>query len=363
MLKYLLPNIISSCRSSHVHVCVVVVGIGGRRQVIAAMGFDTQNLGDDMQSLAAVAFLPRIDAFVNRDTFSVIPHPLSRLRNASTELAWDQIDVFFIAAAWWKHRIESYWPFPPTLRPFVVSMHVAALTHQRGYDALEKLKSFQSIAARDVASINRLDTISGGGFFAGCMTTTFYRPHLSRQRSKYLLMDTSYLADADVFRSILLKAPPFVSEQAQWISQTEEHRTTFDRPEEYLQRVEDELELFASATLVLTSRLHVFLPCIALGTPVLFVSKPPAIENERYSGFLEAMQPIISNGDDPRLASFDWVNPSLSLAQYELRAQVRERLYAVLQQSPMLSRFGHMMDAFRFSNDDYDHPPYVFDTQ
>ena len=39
----------------------------------AALSFDTENIGDEIQSLAAQRFLPRIDYYINRDNLDDYP--------------------------------------------------------------------------------------------------------------------------------------------------------------------------------------------------------------------------------------------------------------------------------------------------
>jgi exopolysaccharide biosynthesis predicted pyruvyltransferase EpsI len=53
------------------------------------------------------------------------------------------------------------------------------------------------------------------------------------------------------------------------------------------QKAEALLEKYAQAKLVITSRLHCALPCIALGTPIIFI--PKDITDVRYSGYLDIL--------------------------------------------------------------------------
>src|SRR5688572_10324305 len=69
----------------------------------------TNNLGDEVQSLAALRFLPRVDRLVDRDNLS------------SFETA-ERTPVSVILNGWYGHRPEN-WPPAPCIRPLLVSVH------------------------------------------------------------------------------------------------------------------------------------------------------------------------------------------------------------------------------------------------
>lgn len=60
--------------------------------------------------------------------------------------------------------------------------------------------------------------------------------------------------------------------------------------EERVQMAEQLLAQYANARLVITSRLHAALPCLAFGTPVLFVVEN--VNDPRFSGNLELLNVI-----------------------------------------------------------------------
>ncbi|HEX8449353.1 MAG TPA: hypothetical protein VF652_07165, partial [Allosphingosinicella sp.] len=82
----------------------------------------TLNLGDEIQSLAARAFLPRVDRMLDRDALSRAP-------------GWTG-ETALICNGWFSHRPER-WPPHPRLRPLLVSMHLSDQVGPRGFSAAE----------------------------------------------------------------------------------------------------------------------------------------------------------------------------------------------------------------------------------
>jgi Polysaccharide pyruvyl transferase len=318
---------------------------GGKQRVWAAMGYSTQNIGDDVQALASVAFLPRVDAFVDRDSFDVVPHP-----GLGAELITDTTDVHFFGNAWWKHKVyaangqvdstkcaagqgncgppELRWPMPPRLHPFTIAMHLSVPLATD--DGLRALVEYQALALRDEASAVSMREAGGeAAFFAACMTLTLRRPHLLApppKRSGIFLAHTSYFNDTALLLSIV---PSRLHHQVKWIDQDVPERWNFSSPLRYLLDAEDRLAELASARLVLTTRLHVLLPCLAMGVPVVFVSKPENAADIRFSGYASQLAPVTSP-EDPRLATLDWDADVPALGDGGAAAELRSRAAAVL---------------------------------
>jgi hypothetical protein len=80
----------------------------------------------------------------------------------------------------------------------------------------------------------------------------------------------------DVFDQDLERLPPEIARGARSTHTVPSH---CDRRAEAAHR----LDLYARARWVVTTRLHVLLPCAAYGTPVVFI-RPPYSEN-RYTGY------------------------------------------------------------------------------
>src|SRR5687768_10856619 len=83
-----------------------------RAPAYALLRYDTDNVGDDIQALAALRFMPRVDFLVLRDALSEFrpPHPEER-------------DVRVIMNGWFMGR--NSWPPAAELRPLFISFHIS----------------------------------------------------------------------------------------------------------------------------------------------------------------------------------------------------------------------------------------------
>ncbi|MEL7237630.1 MAG: polysaccharide pyruvyl transferase family protein, partial [Planctomycetota bacterium] len=120
--------------------------------------YDTPNVGDDVQSLAARQYLPQVDLLINRDRSQAVK---------------DEGDVHAIMNGWWLDP-QGQWPPPPNVKPLWVAFH--AVKH-----ATEKLTSPESIAylkqhgpigCRDKKTEDLLKQHGVDAYYSGCLTLT-----------------------------------------------------------------------------------------------------------------------------------------------------------------------------------------------
>ena len=107
---------------------------------------DTDNLGDEIQTIAARQFMPRVDHLVPRE-------------GSDRPIAGDA-PIKLIMNGWFMHHPRS-WPPHPRIRPMFISFHVTAagglkrlMTRTRPRDLilgrhLSYLKAHEPIGARD----------------------------------------------------------------------------------------------------------------------------------------------------------------------------------------------------------------------
>jgi len=81
------------------------------------------------------------------------------------------------------------------------------------------------------------------------------------------------------------------------------------------------LKEYASASLVITSRLHSALPCLAIGTPVIFVPKNP--HDPRLEGYSEYLK--IYSVDE--FQQINWV-----ITDFNLSSQQKEKIKDLKEQ-------------------------------
>lgn len=225
------------------------------------------NIGDDIQSIAQQRFLSPPYDVINREHM----HTFSK-------------KVRVIMSAWFL-GLHRNWPPNKEITPIFISFHIA-----NEYLASKKFadyyKKYEPIGCRDLNTMKLLQNIGVKAYFSGCLTLTLIRPNLPRTEKIYvvdahLTEKVKYPFGANnLFKALI---PDDIKLKAEYI----EHNTPPGLLKKNRQKYASSLlEKYATAKLVITSRLHCLLPCLAYGTPVIF------LENrlhtcKRYSGYHE----------------------------------------------------------------------------
>jgi hypothetical protein len=207
----------------------------------------TRNLGDDVQSLAA-SQLWMVRQYVDRDSPS----------------SWPK-GVVVPLCGWF-----GYGNFPSPAEVKVVGFHCQPksrknLSDNKAWLAEAVRKQGFPAMCRDIETRDFVRSLGIDAEFGGCVTLTLLK--FEGVRSGLVSVDAHPIANG--YRRITHRRPPL------------EKMT----PEQRLEMAARAIDLYAKSEHVRTSRLHVFLPCIALGTPVeLLIDKAP--EKGRFSGYL-----------------------------------------------------------------------------
>ena len=236
---------------------------------------ESYNLGDEIQSMAAAQFLPRLDFTVDREALSslAIEEPATLILNG-----------------WFMHHPET-WPPRANIRPLLTSMHIsqdASLENERGSlphhhlltgEKAEYFRRWGPVGGRDWHTVELLVRHDIPAFWSGCLTLTLARPQAAPQRE-------------DIVCSVDLEDPMF--EHLRASSRTPvlglSHLfPTYDAKAKF-KRARELFELYAKAKAVVTTRLHCALPCLALGTPVLFIEA--ARDRYRFDGLRDLMHHV-----------------------------------------------------------------------
>lgn len=218
----------------------------------------TDNLGDDIQAYATKRYLPHIDYLIERET-------LDKFMPA------DNYKVAVIMAGWFLYS-HLNWPPSPYIYPLNISMHFDTYYSKYLGKPLEKnmvlegygakwLNDNGPVGARDYFTLNLLRGFDINSYFSGCITTTLGKfPDVNNHNS---------IVTVDINPLIIKKVKSISNKNV--ISKTHKIKLESLSMEQRFQLVEEYLKLYQGASLVITSRLHVALPCLAFGTPVLFV--------------------------------------------------------------------------------------------
>ena len=212
----------------------------------------TDNLGDDLVSLAAMQRLPRVDMALDADALDA---PLPGMKDD---------DRLVLLAPGLFLRSSAHWPPEKHIVPVCVGVHISeedawgmpvSSLDGAGYDAL---LACAPIAARDVRTANRLGKLKIPHMLTGCLSLALEHPPM--KRSGVICCDVP----EDV-TALLREFRPDV---------TVVTHDLLDPSSDFNQRMKNAqtmLTRYASAEMVFTRRLHCAMACLAVGTPVLLL--------------------------------------------------------------------------------------------
>lgn len=198
----------------------------------------SRNIGDDIQSIAAAAALPRVDLHADREQLGALhgPDPICLVMNA-----------FFMHG--------SCWPPSDVLRPVFVGFHVAPHSRSTIARHAEYLKRHEPIGTRDVGTAAFLGTLGVKTDVTYCMSLTFPRRLKAPARGKVITVDADRIEVPAALRRGAIRVT---------------HRVAGIRDTTRLQCARDLVEFYRdNARLIITTRLHCALPCLAMGIPVV----------------------------------------------------------------------------------------------
>jgi Polysaccharide pyruvyl transferase len=241
------------------------------RRQFGLLSYSTYNLGDQIQSIAARRFLPGIDYYIDREALDEF-HPSEN----------EQVKV--IMNGWYCHRADK-WPPSPSIDPLLISIHISDyLGEGSGLRASEAfaespavIRYFQQhgpVGARDHGTLELLRTWGIYSYFSGCLTLTLERPEVERESDLVVLCDVPDAVAAIVDGTKLLQ----VQRTAHRNEKTKGIEARFGQAQALV-------DIYARAGCVVTTRLHCALPCLAMGTPVLFLDTAPG--TYRFSGLID----------------------------------------------------------------------------
>jgi hypothetical protein len=198
------------------------------------------NVGDDIQSIAASLHLPRIDVSIDRE---------------SIHLYRGDEPVALVMNGWFSANPDA-WPPAPEIRPIFASFHVAGQFKQTIRRHVDYLKKFEPIGTRDTATRDFLRSIGVKAETTYCLTLTFPTRQSAPRNGIVYLVDAGSIAVPKSLRVGAVKMSHAVAPLG--------HEVTIP----YARRL---LDMYLdTAKLVVTTRLHAALPCIAMGIPVVY---------------------------------------------------------------------------------------------
>jgi hypothetical protein len=227
----------------------------------------SENLGDEIQSIAAQQFLPEINATIDRDTNNIIPN-----------MSLPRADHFRVLYNGWFHSQHWKFPPPPNIEPLFISFHINDPDLPPNYK--QYLQAHEPIGCRDLHTCKLLERHSIKTYFSGCLTLTL-QTKLGRRSDEILVVDAHSMCP-DLYMRII---PERIRQSAIHLGQGIKLRLTHAQK---MKMARAHLDRIAQARLVITSRLHTALPCLAFGTPVVFLTEN--LQDVRFGGLVKFLK-------------------------------------------------------------------------
>lgn len=265
-------------------------------------GKHTFNLGDNIQSLAARQYLEKNPVLVNRE----------KLFHYAGE------DVKLIMNGWFTHNLSNWIP-SKKINPLFVSFHLNSSAAPFLLDdvSVAYLKNNEPIGCRDKYTAKLLEEKGVKAFFTGCLTLTLdnYKVDDSLRSEDIFIVDpffnypsfSSVTSDVKTFVRSVLNGDIFKIGKKKKILKKIIHKDLLKSAkyktqvlpkgkysdEEKFQLAETYLNGYAKAKLVITSRIHCALPCLAMGTPVIFINGfNSTVDTCRFDGVIDLFNRI-----------------------------------------------------------------------
>jgi len=217
----------------------------------ASLKYDySDNLGDQIQSLAAEQFLPNIDKKFDRDT----------LKNVS-----EKDKYMIILNGWFSHSPKSCLPPSDSILPIFYGFHITDSNGTAKYFLSGKniayFKQHEPVGCRDKRTMELLANKGIKAFYSKCLTLTFPKRKREPENGKVFIVDADQIPIPKRIRKKAIKITHLVS-------------GFYGEEIKYL-IAKKLLELYRDkARLIITTRLHCALPCVAMGIPVIFFGDP-----------------------------------------------------------------------------------------
>lgn len=227
--------------------------------------YSTENIGDEIQSIAARRFLPSVDYYFNRDSID------------DTDTGADEVKL--IMNGWYTHKPENFPPKNNNIHPLLISMYVEQ--HSMDGKVAKRLSNKESkeffrrngpVGTRDKATLEFFKKNNIESYLSGCVTLTLCKDPAVKKQDFILAVDVS----DEVYKKMakMTKREVIRVDTSRYFEMPRESK--FVLAEYYL-------SLYQSAHVVVTRRLHCMLPCLALETPVLAIT---GREPHRYAGLV-----------------------------------------------------------------------------
>ncbi len=245
---------------------------------------DTYNIGDTIQTLAASRLIGGADLFLDRED----------LNNYKGEEAKLLCNGYFM-------KEPMNWPPSDKLHPLYIAFHISGYYEAEKYILDRRLKNYYNqyspIGCRDISTAERFKSIGVDSYYSSCLTLTLNFEEDIESSGEILFVDPFLKMNSSSYEKYIIDkmVPDSLRHKVDYVKHDMDIKKL--SVHERLPIAEALLRRYAAADIVITSRIHCALPCLALGTPVYYVDvgydRPEA--RKRLTGILDLMHVLDQN--------------------------------------------------------------------
>lgn len=263
------------------------------------------NWGDPIQSYA-VKNLYREMGVKEED---IIPVPRYDITTYDGE---ECICVINTASNYEELAYDSHF-MPPSEKVHAIPMSLH-LHRDIPEDELEFYKTCGGVGCRDLSTVKYLQSLGVDAYLSGCLTLTLPR------RSEEIAKKADKIYFADISESVLPYVPEKIKNEAVVLTNIVRYKnpgnvTRMSAEDSYLEHKngEERIELLKNtAKLVVTSKLHIASPCLAMGIPVILAKEH---FGDRF-GFIDRLIPTYTPDNYDKI---DWNPQSVDFEDDKLK--------------------------------------------
>ncbi len=239
------------------------------------------NIGDEIQAIASRELIEKLGynvKYTNRE--NLVSH----------------FSIFkrrILMNGWFSHSIHS---FPPSksLHPVFIGFHLA---NRKLLEHKDYFKKHEPIGCRDVDTVDIFEAAGVKSYFTGCPTSTLERRE-TEQENDCLVVD-AHLDNPDGHTSDARRLLEKVLDRymiKDYIFHTQNCDVNLNN-EQKTDLAKSRLLDLCKSNLVITNRLHIALPCLAMDVPVIFVHADP-YSDSRLSTYVDYFWYCTNNKSD-----------------------------------------------------------------
>ena len=137
------------------------------------LAYNSANIGDEIQTVAQMRFVPTVEAHVYREVINKFESK-------------DGKKVKLMTNAWWMKNATN---FPPTecIDPLLISMHIRPAIKKKFFTKATKeyLINHGPVGCRDLETLELLEKQKIPAYFSGCLTLTL-QPNPKVKKEDYI---------------------------------------------------------------------------------------------------------------------------------------------------------------------------------